>query len=131
MIVRANAIKSRNELLPGRKILIPEADYCMKAGQEGYITCAGETVYSTANRLGIPMYELMAENGLKTPAELRPGMRIKTGKSTGYTTYTVRQGDDMDSIAREQRTTKEEIMRLNNIGLDIYPGMQLLIKGRK
>ncbi|MFA5602756.1 MAG: LysM peptidoglycan-binding domain-containing protein [Bacilli bacterium] len=86
-------------------------------GENIYIVKAGDSLYSIARQFNTTVDELRRLNNLTT-STLRIGqiLNIPTiTPPTGETTYTVKSGDSLYSIARQFNTTVDELRRLNNL----------------
>jgi len=100
-----------------------------------------DTLESIANKFGITVQKLREINGL---GELYPGgyilvpgqntttqtsIKQMSVDSSMYTTYIVKQGDNVYAIAREYGVPYETLLRVNGLNRDdyIYPGQQLMI----
>ena len=76
------------------------------------------------------MAELARENGLATSAGLRVGQQIKVPKTT--TTYTVRAGDGLISLAHRYGISVAELAQMNNLKTDanLIIGQKLTVPNR-
>ncbi len=91
--------------------------YAPAPGENIYIVKAGDSLYSIARQFNTTVDELRRLNNLTT-STLRIGqiLNIPTiTPPTGETTYTVKSGDSLYSIARQFNTTVDELRRLNNL----------------
>jgi membrane-bound lytic murein transglycosylase D len=111
---------------------------------------AGETVSTIAKRYQLTVSSLRAANDLKTRTRLRPGQRLMiperrpagppaarvsgpsatTSPEAGSpSTYRVRRGDTLSSIARQFGTTVAVLKQLNALaGDDIVAGKSLVVR---
>jgi LysM repeat protein len=95
----------------------------------------GETLTSIARKYNIKVTDLRADNGLSARARVRSNQVLRipertaaalpTTRSTAavtaaasQTTYTVKRGDTLFSIARRFDTTVEDLKRLNQLSTD-------------
>jgi membrane-bound lytic murein transglycosylase D len=95
----------------------------------------GETLTSIARKYNIKVTDLRADNGLSARARVRSNQVLRipertaaalpTTRSTAavtaaasQTTYTVKRGDTLFSIARRFDTTVEDLKRLNRLSTD-------------
>lgn len=122
--VSVDAIKEANNLPNntlsiGQVLIIPteEVDYTL------YTVVAGDSLYAIAKKYGITMQELMEFNNLGSTL-LSVGQVLKIPVAleeeippsiTGGTTYTVKSGDSLYSIASKYNTTVSELMSYNNL----------------
>lgn len=83
-----------------------------------YIVQKGDTLYSIANKLGTTVQELSSLNNL-TGSSLSIGQVLRIPTEEIYEgeeeLYTVKSGDTLYSIARDNNTTVDEIKALNNL----------------
>lgn len=91
-------------------------------GGGSYTVKSGDTLYSIANRNDVSVSELKKANGIPTSSNvIRVGQVLKIpGKGTASppassTTYTVKSGDTLYSIAGRYNTTVQKIAADNNI----------------
>ncbi len=98
---------------------------------ETYIVQKGDTMESIAKRFQVPIYELVINNGLETAYEIVPGMKLQipVNKQSAFIFYTIKPGDTLYSIARDNGTSPEYILLLNGLNANeyIYPNQQILI----
>lgn len=108
----------------------------------------GQTAYSIARMYGCTTAQLLAKNGLSSPA-LRDKQRLNVGgcsgrsssssgnslsaQSIGKTTYhVVKQNETLEGIAKLYGVTSHELALWNGIGspYTVYPGHRLVINPR-
>lgn len=118
-----------NLLSIGQKLKIPGNE----SNSDGYTTYtikSGDTLYSIANKYNTTVSEIMDYNNLKTNL-LSIGQQIKipsTSSSSPTTTYVVKSGDTLYSIARRFNTTVDNIKTKNNLTSNLLSiGQQLKI----
>ncbi|RWZ54429.1 LysM peptidoglycan-binding domain-containing protein [Halobacillus fulvus] len=97
----------------------------MKSSGTTYTVKAGDTLYRIATRYGVRVDDLAEANGVTNPSLIRVGQVLTipgsgsspnpTQPPTGSSTYTVKAGDTMYSIARRYGMTVTELASLNNI----------------
>lgn len=96
-----------------------------------YVVSSGETLYSIARSLSVPVQVAADYNGLRPPYTLAVGQSLLLPEPTGL--YTVRSGDTLTAISRRSGVSVPELLRLNPGlgGLDrIFPG-QVLVLGER
>lgn len=104
----------------------------------------GNTLSGIAKRYGVSVKELERINGITDPNLIYPGQILKIypkekreeRKKTRikfYSTYIVKSGDTLSSIANKLHTTVDELVQLNDISNPnlIYPGEILKIPSVK
>ena len=82
-----------------------------------YTVQKGDSLYSIANRFNTSVSSIINLNNL-TSNNLSIGQQLKIPQASGTqskTTYTVKRGDSLYSIARKFNTTVDSIKRKNNI----------------
>ncbi|HEX3044483.1 MAG TPA: LysM domain-containing protein [Bacillota bacterium] len=121
-ILAANPGLDPNALQVGRTICIPAVPRpgTCPAGRTPYIIRAGDTLFSLAERFGTTVAAILAANPGLDPNALRigqniciPGVLPPTGCPTGTTTYTIRAGDTLFSLAQRFGTTVAAILAAN------------------
>ncbi len=117
-----------NMLSIGDKIKIPENkvdslepnDYIL------YTVKKGDNLYSIANRYGTSVMDIMNINNLNSNL-LTIGQQLKIPtNSNNQTTYTVKSGDTLYSIANKLGVTVNELKQLNNLTTDLLSIGQVL-----
>lgn len=105
------------------------------AASDTHTVVRGDTLYGIANRYQVSIEALRQHNNLGSSA-IRPGqeLRIPGASSSGATarasTYTVRSGDTLSTIASRHGTTVAALRNHNGLrGNVIQPGQQLRIPG--
>lgn len=108
-----------------------------------YRVQAGDSLWSIANKFNISIAQLKSYNGLNSnlifPDQVlkvsggRTSTTTQNNRTTGTasgSTYTVRSGDTLSSIAARYGTSYTNIMRLNGLSSTmIYPGQTLKVSG--
>lgn len=103
-----------------------------------YTVRRGNTLSTIARKYGMNTAELKRLNGLKSN-RIKPGQKLKvrlsrgsasTAKSrTRYSTYTVRRGDTLSTIARKYGIGTAELKKLNRLKSNrIKPGQKLKVR---
>lgn len=124
----------------------PPAPTGSQAGSTTYTVRGGDSLWSIANRNNISLPALLSANDLTENSVIQPGQEIRipggttagrpaaTASSpasnvlpTGTTTYTVRSGDSLSTIARRHNTTVPDLKALNNMTSDMIRIDQKLI----
>ncbi len=84
-----------------------------------YIVKSGDTLYSIAKRYDTTVDEIVKLNNLSSKVlsigqQLRIPINVDTS-NTDYVLYTVKVGDNLYSIAKNNGVTVDQIMKLNNL----------------
>lgn len=98
-----------------------------------YTVVPGDTLYAIAVRYRTTVAELAARNGILNPNLIYPGQVLTVpASSEPVSTYTVRPGDTLSSIAGRFNTSVGELASINNISNPnlIYPGQVLRLTDR-
>ncbi|HET7415381.1 MAG TPA: LysM peptidoglycan-binding domain-containing protein [Arthrobacter sp.] len=112
---------------------------------------SGDTVSSIAARYGLNTHDLLQLNGLRASTIIYPGQKIKLGSGSDEpreanqrqqsrnrgpsngtsSTYTVKSGDTISSIAARHGKSIREVLNLNGLNLRsiIYPGQKIKLSG--
>lgn len=91
-----------------------------------HVVKPGDTVYSIALEYGIPMSQLILDNGLETSSRLAVGQALVVQFPTQ--THTVQPGETLASIAAAYQLPLRQLYRNNPIlgGIpELYPGQTL------
>lgn len=122
----ANNLTS-NSLSVGQKLFIPNqnisSDIPPTAGNNTYIVKSKDTLYSIALQNGITVDELKSLNKLSSN-ELKVGQILKLPSANNiqneyYTTYIVKLGDSLYSIARNYNVSVQDIINYNNLSSNL------------
>ncbi len=96
-----------------------------------YTVQRGDSLYTIARTHGVSITELRTWNGLGSD-RIYPGQKLNLQLAPGQamTTYTVRRGDNLTSIARRFGVTVDELCAWNGISRrsTLYPGARLSIR---
>lgn len=98
---------------------------------------SGESLWSISNRYGITIAKLKSLNGLTSNLIFPNQVLTVSGSSSSHSyssnsgsTYTVKWGDSLSSIANRYGTTYRHIMDLNGLrSFLIFPGQTLKVSG--
>ncbi|MCM3356376.1 LysM peptidoglycan-binding domain-containing protein, partial [Bacillus halotolerans] len=90
-----------------------------------YTVKSGDNLGSIAQRFGMTLSEIQSLNNISNPDKIQVGQTLKVyasgddsnsgGSPRKTTTYTVKSGDNLGSIAQRFGMTLSEIQSLNNI----------------
>lgn len=96
-----------------------------------YTVQRGDSLYTIARTHGVSITELRSWNGLGSD-RIYPGQKLNLRLAPGQamTTYTVRRGDNLTSIARRFGVSVDELCAWNGISRrsTLYPGARLSIR---
>jgi LysM repeat protein len=141
-ISRANRLADPTHIYAGQRLIIPTTQVPTAPAEAGttHTVQAGENLYRIALRYGVTVKALVEVNGLYNPDQVRAGQQLTipgsaTGSSVSYqpqhasTTYTVRGGDTLASIAHQYGVTLWTLVQVNSISNPalIVPGQTLVI----
>ena len=116
---------STDSLSIGQIIKIPDNNV---SGNE-YVVKSGDSLYSISKKYGVSVDELMSVNNLKSTV-LSVGQVLKIPNNSEVTNviYTVKKGDSLWSIAKDNKTTVDAIVKLNNLSnANLSIGQKLLL----
>lgn len=85
-----------------------------RQGLTKYSVQPGDTIVGVASSFGISPQTIMMENKLDTAAQLKTGQELTILPTTGIT-YTLKQGDTMESILNKYKINEEDFLDSNNI----------------
>ena len=121
---------SSNLLSIGQKLKVPDSTSNDNNNDNIYIVKSGDTLYSIANKYNTTVSNLMNINNLKTNL-LSIGQELKlktTPIQNTETTYIVKSGDTLYSIAKRFNTSVNDIKNKNNLTTNLLSiGQQLKI----
>ena len=124
----ANNLTS-NLLNIGQVLKIPDEEITETGDYIVYNVKSGDSLYSIAREYGVSVDELIDYNNLST-SSLKINQQIlipkKEENNVPASTYTVKSGDTLYSIARNYNTTVNEIMKLNNLTTSVLSLDQVL-----
>lgn len=116
---------STDSLSIGQIIKIPDN----KVNSNEYVVKSGDSLYSISRKYGVGVDDLMSVNNLKSTV-LSIGQVLKIPNSGEVTNviYTVKKGDNLWSIAKNNKTTVDAIVKLNNLSnANLSIGQKLLL----
>jgi peptidoglycan DL-endopeptidase LytE len=105
-----------------------------------YVVKSGDTLWGIAKSNGLTISGLKSMNGL-TSDTIFPGQTLKVSGTSGSTvtavpantsssTYTVRNGDNLSTIAARHNLSLSQLKSINNLTSDlIFPGQVLKLSG--
>ena len=141
-ICQANGLADPTSIYAGQRLIIPSA-HVPSAPPEAattHVVQSGENLFRISLKYGVTVRALVEANGLYNADQIVAGQRLTipgspTGSSVGYqpdhasTTYTVRAGDTLASIAHRHGVTMWTLIQANNISNPslIVPGQTLVI----
>lgn len=127
-IINSNNLTS-TMLNIGQQLFIPTGDVVEEPSNTiQYIVKAGDSLYSIARNYGVTVNQIRELNNLTTEL-LSIGQVLiipATTSQTDYTTYTVKSGDNLYSIAGRFNTTVNEIKELNGLTSNLLSIGQVL-----
>jgi len=94
----------------------------------------GDTLESIATMLNTTTQNLMKLNGISQDVSLMPGgFIIVPMTDSRFTTYIVKKGDNIYSIARQTGSDYELLLKINGLEKDdyIYPEQEILIPSKE
>ena len=116
---------STDSLSIGQIIKIPDN----KVNSNEYVVKSGDSLWSISRKYGVDVDDLMSVNNLKSTV-LSIGQVLKIPNSGEVTNviYTVKKGDNLWSIAKNNKTTVDAIVKLNNLSnANLSIGQKLLL----
>lgn len=120
---------SSNLLNIGQVLKIPEEEVTETGDYIVYNVKSGDSLYSIGREYGVSVDELIDYNNLST-SSLKINQQLlipkKKNTETNASTYTVKSGDTLYSIARDYNTTVNELMSLNNLTTSVLSLGQVL-----
>lgn len=118
-IIDANNLTS-TVLSIGQQLIIPSASGNEDQETLSYTVTSGDSLYGIAQRFGVTVDDIIQANNLNN-TNLQIGQVLKipvkstTSPGEAYTSYTVKAGDSLYSIAQRFGTTVDAIRSLNNL----------------
>jgi membrane-bound lytic murein transglycosylase D len=146
----ANKIKNPNRISVGQNLVIPMAGQPIKptalASSTGgkpkkpskpktkyHTVRSGQTLSHVANKYKVRVSDLMRWNNIKSANKIRVGQKLKlygTGKpQIKWTSYTVRRGDTLSTIARRHGCSTNDLKKWNKLSSTrIMAGQKLKVQ---
>jgi len=124
----ANNLNS-NLINVGQIIKIPEKEITETGDYVVYVVKSGDSLYRIAQEYGVTVDELIDYNNLSTSSlKINQQLLIPKRKESEEptTTYIVKSGDTLYSIARDYDTTVNDLMSLNNLTTSVLNLGQVL-----
>lgn len=116
-----------NILSIGQVLKIPTSTSKEETNTINYTVKSGDSLYSIANNYNTTVDAIKNSNNL-TSNLLQIGQVLKIPlESSGETTYTVKSGDSLYSIAKKYNTTVDKLKELNNLTSNLLNIGQILI----
>jgi membrane-bound lytic murein transglycosylase D len=142
-LARWNHLNPAGWIRPGEHLELPGAvasdPAAVPAG--GYYTVApGDSLWTIANRFGVPMAAIARWNHLSSASILQPGERLRLGGTvppaptsgivSRAVTYTVAPGDSLWTIAERYNVPVASLARWNHLapGGFLHPGQRLVLE---
>ena len=144
-----NKIRNPNRISVGHNLVIPVSGQpsssrslaatrgstpaaTKKSAPKSHTIRSGETLSGIASKYGVRTSDIKRWNGIRDANRIRPGQKlILHGASSGssWTSYTVRRGDTLSSIARRHSCTISELQKWNKLNNSrIMAGQKLKVK---
>ena len=135
-IVQANNLRNANRIYVGMSLVIPKngvapttstrtaSSSSRSSAPSTYTVRSGDSLGSIANRYGTTVSSIKARNGLKSDV-IHPGQKLRlngsasSGSTASTTSYTVRRGDTLSSIASRHGVSGSDLQRWNGISLSL------------
>ena len=126
---RANNLTS-NILSVGQILKLPNtSSETPSSNTVDYTVKSGDSLYKIANQYNVTVDAIKRANNLTTNnLQIGQVLRIPLGTSR-ETTYTVKSGDSLYSIAKKYNTTVNRLKELNNLSSNLLNIGQILIVG--
>lgn len=131
-LIRLNNLKTIN-LSIGDKLLLPDSlKKTLPVTYTTYTVKKGDTIYSISRDNNISVNTLLKDNN-KSSNIISVGEVLKIRKDSvlecfGYTSYVVKKGDTIYSIARKYNTTVDDILNKNNLNSNnLIVGEEIII----
>jgi membrane-bound lytic murein transglycosylase D len=151
-VQRSNNISNPNRIYVGMELVIPTNGAAPIAASTGrskamttsagqskakpksrkvtHVVRKGEALSTIASRYGVKTSDVMRWNGIKNANKVYVGQKLTVyDKSTAWSSYTVRKGDNLGLIAKRNNCSVSDLRTWNNLSSSrIYPGQKLKIR---
>lgn len=126
LAIESTLAQTDTNVISKPQIVQPTAD--SRTSQE-YVTVAGDSVPSLAQRYGVSANTIKWANNLSSDA-LEPGKTLTIPPVDGVV-YTVKEGDTIDSIVAKYKADRDRVIAFNDLELagNPAPGTKLTIPG--
>ena len=123
-LARANGLAWDSWVYAGQRLMVPDSG-------GAYVVQRGDTLYAIARHFGTTVHAIMEANGLANDRIYAGQILTVPGpQAASCTTYVVRQGDTLYSIALRFSTSVPALMEANALTTSqIYSGQSLRIPG--
>jgi murein DD-endopeptidase MepM/ murein hydrolase activator NlpD len=91
-----------------------DTDNFYRHGLTHYTVQSGDTVIAIASNFGISPATIMTENKMNVASVLKPGQELTILPTTGIT-YSVKDGDTLESILNKYKLSEDDFLDANNI----------------
>jgi len=146
-IAARNDIRNRSVIMAGSVLSVPRTSAPAPSGSSGpgsrvHVVRSGDTLGGIAAQFGVSLAALLKTNHLSASAFIHPGQRIVVRGSASKaaaanrqgrtSTYTVRAGDTLGSIALRHNTSVGAIARASSVSTTafLHPGQVLHVPRR-
>ena len=151
-IQRMNRVSNANRIYVGMELVIPSSNGGPPAGASlastsggkssatgsssrsrtasTHVVRKGEALSSIAKRYGVKTADLMRWNKIRDANKVYVGQRLKVyANDSGWSSYTVRSGDTLSTIAKKMGCSVKDLQSWNNLRTSrIYAGQKLRVQ---
>lgn len=101
-----------------------------KSRKVTHVVRKGEALSTIASKYSVKTSDVMRWNGIKNANKVYVGQKLTIyDKSTSWSTYTVRKGDNLGVISKKYNCSVTDLRSWNNLSSSkIYPGQKLKIR---
>ena len=133
-IIKMNGRKTQQSIYPGDKLRVPRVKNAKKAKPaRHHVVRRGDTLGALALKYSISSRQIAAANGIGKSGRITSGQKLripwgkkspksaskkakKSQKAKSYSSYKVRRGDALSTIARRFKLSTKELAALNTLG---------------